>query len=67
MKEYQFGGVSSTPGKEGANIILLDPEEKIQVMSADQTVTTEDKSVVVHLAENEIQALLTHLQNREIS
>lgn len=67
MKEYKFGGVSSVQGKEGANIILLDPEEQVQVMNADQTITLEDKSIAVHLVESEVQALLSHLQNRKVN
>lgn len=67
MKEYKFGGVSSTQGKEGANIILLDPEEQVQVMNADQTIALEDKSIAVHLVESEVQALLSHLQNRKVN
>lgn len=64
MKEYKFGGLATTPGKEGAFLTLIDPEEKIQEMHADETISTVNKSIVVHLAESEVQALLTHLQSR---
>lgn len=67
MKEYKFGGLSTAQGKEGAYIVLLDPEEQIQVINADQETTLENKSVVVHLAESEVQTLLTHLQNRKVN